>query len=59
MEDKLLKETFRAWAKSSTGEVVVKKPIVPQRLEIGKNPRSRSAKLRAFTFTHYATHTTT
>ena len=53
LEDKLIKETFRNWAKSEMGEIITKKPVTPTSTEVGQNPRSRSAKLRAFTFTHY------
>lgn len=52
LEDKLVKETFRVWAKEGRGEVVTKKPLTPSSFEVGQNPRSRSAKLRAFRFTH-------
>lgn len=55
LEDKLVKETFRTWAQEGRGEIITKKPITPSQTEVGQNPRSRSAKLRAFTFTHYAT----
>lgn len=56
LEDKLVKETFRTWAAEGRGELITKKPITPSQTEVGQNPRSRSAKLRAFTFTHYAIH---
>ena len=53
LEDKLLKETFRDWAQRGMGELLLKKPLSPSGAEVGQNPRSRSAKLRAFIFTHY------
>ena len=53
LEDKLIKETFRTWAQKGMGELVTKKPIAPSLSEVGQNPRSRSAKLRGFIFTHY------
>ena len=53
LEDKLVKETFRTWAEQGYGMVVTKKPITPKDSEVGQNPRSRSAKLRGFIFTHY------
>jgi len=53
LEDKLIKETFRTWAQEGMGELVTKKPIAPTSSEVGQNSRSRSAKLRGFTFTHY------
>jgi 16S rRNA (cytosine1402-N4)-methyltransferase len=46
IEDGLVKRRFREWAKEGRAELVVKKPIVPTREEIQKNPRARSAKLR-------------
>jgi 16S rRNA (cytosine1402-N4)-methyltransferase len=50
LEDKLVKETFRTWAQEGRGESITKKPITPSQTEVGQNPRSRSAKLRAFKF---------
>ncbi len=58
LEDKLIKEIFNDYTKEEiddfTGHTIkswiakkiTKKPIVPTELEIEKNPRSRSAKLR-------------
>ena len=43
LEDKIVKEMFR-----SRGAVITKKPIIPCLEEIFSNPRSRSAKLRAW-----------
>jgi 16S rRNA (cytosine1402-N4)-methyltransferase len=64
LEDKIVKNSFRDWAKScicssevfkcecgnnhSMGKVLTKKPIVASNSEIKENPRSRSAKLRVF-----------
>jgi len=53
LEDRIVKNTFRTWAREGMGTIITKKPITASREEIGHNPRSRSAKLRAFTFTHY------
>lgn len=50
IEDRLIKQTFRQWAKDGVGEVVTKKPLTPKADEIRDNPRARSAKLRVFTF---------
>ena len=47
LEDRIVKHTFRAHAKSRNLLVVTKKPIVPSLEERRQNPRSRSAKLRA------------
>ncbi|MBI4193095.1 MAG: 16S rRNA (cytosine(1402)-N(4))-methyltransferase RsmH [Candidatus Colwellbacteria bacterium] len=46
IEDKLVKDAFRALAREGRAELVTKKPIVPSRDESRANPRSRSAKLR-------------
>ena len=48
LEDRLVKTFFREYARQKKGEILTKKPVVPQLEEIQKNPRSRSAKLRAF-----------
>jgi len=66
LEDRLVKNRFRDWAKScicdphairctcgknhSLGRVVNRKPIVASKEELKINPRSRSAKLRSFRF---------
>ncbi len=46
-EDRIVKNQFREWAKNGLGKILTNKPIQAQSLEIIKNPRSRSAKLRA------------
>lgn len=46
-EDRLVKEDFRARAAAGTFAILTKKPIVADDLELERNPRSRSAKLRA------------
>ena len=66
LEDRLVKNRFRAWAKScicppdaprctcgkhhALGKVLTRKPIVADTQECRINPRSRSAKLRCFQF---------
>ena len=48
LEDRIAKETFKAWEKEGLGSQMTKKPIVPSDAEMESNPRSRSAKLRIF-----------
>lgn len=45
LEDRIVKQQFREWSKDG-GILITKKPIVPTREEIVRNPRSRSSKLR-------------
>ena len=47
LEDRIVKNFFKDKAKSDErAQIITKKPIVPTREEVIKNPRSRSAKLR-------------
>ena len=46
LEDRLVKSNFRDNGKDGVYKIITKKPIVPSREEITRNPRSRSAKLR-------------
>lgn len=48
MEDRLVKHFFKNLEYIKRGTILTKKPIVPTKKEIKNNPRSRSAKLRAF-----------
>ena len=66
LEDRIVKQTFKEWSKkcicpsdafrcecggnNAKGKVLTKKPIVASKDEILANPRSRSAKIRAFLF---------
>lgn len=47
LEDRLVKDAFRDGAKAGLYEVLTKKPVVAEEQESLRNPRSRSAKLRA------------
>jgi 16S rRNA (cytosine1402-N4)-methyltransferase len=48
LEDKIVKEAFKAAVAEGQGTLINKKPIVPGRAEQVANRRSRSAKLRIF-----------
>lgn len=66
LEDRLVKNRFRDWAKAcicdphairctcgknhSLGKVLTRKPLTASKEELRSNPRSRSAKLRSFQF---------
>lgn len=45
-EDRIVKNTFREWKSQGFVNILTKKPITPSEIELGANPRSRSAKLR-------------
>lgn len=47
LEDRLIKTTFRQWALAGEGTILTKKPVIASAAERAKNPRARSAKLRA------------
>lgn len=46
LEDRVVKHVFRDASKQGRVSLINKKPIIPGRVEIRVNPRSRSAKLR-------------
>ena len=48
LEDRTVKLYFKELQKLGIGDILTKKPIDPTRSEIKANPRSRSAKIRAF-----------
>ncbi len=47
LEDRIVKEKFRAFALTGSAAVLTKKPLRPSLQEEQANPRSRSARLRA------------
>jgi 16S rRNA (cytosine1402-N4)-methyltransferase len=48
LEDRIVKHTLRALhQRDGIVQVLTKKPLVPTDPEVGRNPRARSAKLRA------------
>jgi 16S rRNA (cytosine1402-N4)-methyltransferase len=46
LEDRIVKTFFKKKEDEGLGKRITKKPIVPTKIEIKENPRSRSAKLR-------------
>jgi 16S rRNA (cytosine1402-N4)-methyltransferase len=47
LEDRIVKDAFREGVKQGHYRLLVKKPVTAGKEEIDRNPRSRSAKLRA------------
>ncbi len=46
LEDRIVKQTFREYARDQKGVLVFKKPMAPSAEEQNSNPRARSAKYR-------------
>lgn len=49
LEDRVVKQTFRAWSDAGIATLSTKKPIIASEGELKENPRARSAKLRIIT----------
>lgn len=47
LEDRLVKDALREGARQGFFEILTKKPVIASDEETDRNPRSRSAKLRA------------
>ena len=47
LEDRIVKDAFREGAQAGIYRLLTKKPVTAEAAEIDRNPRSRSAKLRA------------
>lgn len=48
LEDRIVKHQFKEWGEKGLGELVPRKGLTPDEEEIGRNPKSRSARLRGF-----------
>ncbi|MFP4472804.1 MAG: 16S rRNA (cytosine(1402)-N(4))-methyltransferase RsmH [Candidatus Omnitrophota bacterium] len=46
LEDRIVKHTFRKWAKEGQVQLLTKKPLRPDDQEISENKRARSARVR-------------
>ena len=47
LEDRIAKDNLRQGAKNGIWEILTRKPVTASEDEMERNPRSRSAKLRA------------
>ena len=47
LEDRIVKDAFREGVKQGHYRLLTKKPLTPGEQEIDRNPRARSAKMRA------------
>jgi len=46
LEDRMVKQAFRAWSEEGKSRLLTRKPVQASEEEVRQNPRSRSAKLR-------------
>ena len=47
LEDRIVKQSFRQWQAEGLARILTKHVVAPSPQEIGRNPKARSAKLRA------------
>jgi len=47
LEDRIAKDSLREGAQKGIWEILTRKPVVADEEEVERNPRSRSAKMRA------------
>jgi 16S rRNA (cytosine1402-N4)-methyltransferase len=48
LEDRIVKQKFRAWSEEGKGEIITQDIVRPSDREVEENPRARSAKMRVF-----------
>ena len=48
LEDRIVKKAFISFKEKKLGEIIIEKPIIPNSVEVARNRRARSAKLRIF-----------
>lgn len=46
LEDRIVKQSFKKFSQEKVLKIITKKPLTPEKNEMSRNPRSRSAKLR-------------
>jgi 16S rRNA (cytosine1402-N4)-methyltransferase len=47
LEDRLVKRAFQSWQREGRVRILTRKVVRPGQEELDRNPRARSAKLRA------------